>query len=110
MLSFVSMAVTLNFKVFIMLSLPQVRDVCLSNNGAQQCRYLSFDSSSGADLCIKKVSAKKAVIDSQVKKFIEKAVSQGQEPKDMGRAIGDNCKGYPSFKAILQGYDIDGGP
>lgn len=93
-----------------MLSLPQVRDVCLSYQGALQCRYLSYDNVSGAQVCLKKVSSKKNIIDEQVKKFIEKAKIQGQDPDQMGRALGDNCKGYPPFKKMKQGYDIDGGP
>lgn len=93
-----------------MLSLPQVRDVCLSYQGADQCRYLSYDDVTGGQICLKKVSAKKSIIDTQTKKFVEKAKAQGQDPKQMGRALGDNCKGYPPLKTIKQGYDIDGGP
>lgn len=93
-----------------MLTLPQVRDVCLSYQGADQCRYLSYDDTTGNQICLKKVAAKKDIIDKQIKKFIEKAVAQGQDPKQMGRALGDNCKGYPPLKTVKQGYDIDGGP
>lgn len=93
-----------------MLSLPQLKDVCLSSQGASQCRYLSYDDMSGSQICLKKSSGKKKIIDAQVKKFIEKAKDQGQDPTQMGRAIGDNCKGYYPLKTIKQGYDIDGGP
>ena len=91
-----------------MLTLRQLVDVCLVNQGGEQCRYLSFDMTTGNRVCLKKVAAKKAIIDDQVAKFIEKAKANGQDPSQMGRAIGDNCKGYPPFKTIQQGYDVDG--
>ncbi len=92
-----------------MLTLPQVRDVCLSNQGADQCRYLSYDDATGVQICLKKISAKKLIIDTQVIKFVQKALTQGQNPKHMGRALGDNCKGYTPLKIVKQGYDVDGG-
>jgi hypothetical protein len=91
-----------------MLTLPQVRDVCLNFQGADQCRYLSYDDQTGVQICLKKVQAKKDIIDQQVKKFIEKAKANGQDPRQMGRALGDNCKGYPPLKTKKQGYDIPG--
>ncbi len=93
-----------------MLSLPQVKDVCLNWQGADQCRYMSYDDQTGGQICMKKVAAKKDIIDKQVKKFVDKAKANGQDPKQMGRALGDNCKGYPPLKTKKQGYDIDGGP
>lgn len=93
-----------------MLSLPQIKDVCLNWQGADQCRYLSYDDATGSQICMKKVAAKKDIIDKQAKKFIEKSKANGQDPKQMGRALGDNCKGYPPLKTKKQGYDIDGGP
>jgi len=89
-----------------MLTLPQVRDVCLTMQGADQCRYLSYDDQTGVQICLKKVPAKKDIIDRQVDKFIEKAKQQGQDPKHMGRALGDNCQGYPPLKTKKQGYDV----
>lgn len=89
-----------------MLTLPQVRDVCLTFQGASQCRYLSYDDQAGVQICLKKVPAKKDIIDQQVKKFVEKAKTNGQNHMQMGRAIGDNCQGYYPLKTVKQGYDV----
>ena len=90
-----------------MLTLPQVRDVCQNYQGADQCRYLSYDDQAGVQICLKKVSAKKDIIDKQVQKFIDAAKKNNQDPRQMGRALADNCKGYPPLKTVKQGYDVD---
>jgi hypothetical protein len=92
------------------LTLPQIKDVCMSWQGATQCRYLSYDDVAHVNICLKKVPAKKDIIDKQVDKFVQKAKANGQDPSQMGRALGDNCKGYPPLKTKKQGYDVDGKP
>lgn len=86
-----------------MLTLRQVEDVCFINDPAKLCRYI--DTSSGVYCCLKKVSIKKKKIDDQVKKFIDKATKNGQDPDYMQRPIGDNCSGYIYLKTVPQGYD-----
>lgn len=86
--------------------MKQLDDVCLRYKGTQECRYLARDDQNpGVFVCLKQVAAKKAIIDTQVKKFVEKAKANGQDPTVMGRALGDNCKGYPNFRRLVQGYD-----
>jgi hypothetical protein len=89
-----------------MLSLPQVRDVCLSGQGADECRYLHYDTGTANRVCLKKVPGRKEIIDDQIDKFIAKAKAAGQDPTQMLRPLADNCKGYPSLKHKLQGYDV----
>lgn len=93
-----------------MLTLPQIKDVCMTWQGYEQCRYLNHDASSGNSYCVKKVPGRKAIYDDQVKKFVANAKANGQDPKALGRPLGDNCRGYPPLKLVKQGYDIDGGP
>lgn len=83
--------------------------MCLNYQGAKQCRYLSYDDTTGNQICLKKVPGKKDIIDKQVQKYVDKAKANGQDPAHMGRALGDNCKGYAPLKHKPQGYDIDGG-
>ncbi len=90
-----------------MLSLKQLNDVCLIYQGAQECRYLAHDDQNPQNcICLKKVTAKKDIIDKQVDKFIEKAKANGQDPYQMNRGLGNNCKGYVPLKNAKQGYDV----
>lgn len=89
------------------LSPAQLQDVCLLYQGAKQCRYLSTDDSTGTFICMKQVAKKKQQIDTQVDKHIANAKANGQDPMQMGRAIGtgNGCKGYLPLRMVEQGYD-----
>ena len=88
------------------LTANQISHVCLMWQGAKQCRYLSQDDSTGDCLCVKLVKQKREVVDRQVVKFVQQARAAGQDPAQMGRPIGDNCKGYRPLKTIPCGYDV----
>lgn len=89
------------------LSPAQLKDVCLQHQGAGQCRYLAADDATGAMICLKLVPKKKDQIDAQVAKFVNTAKANGQDPDQMGRAIGRGagCQGYLPLRVVTQGYD-----
>ena len=83
-----------------------VRKVCLSGQGADQCRYLAFDDDAGCHICYKQVEAKRRACDRQCQKFVVEALKIGMRPESMGRPLGNNCPGYPPFRTLPQGYDL----
>jgi hypothetical protein len=87
-----------------MLTLRQIEDICLVDEGANQCRYLAEDSNSNF-YCIKK-TGKKPLIDAEVEEFKKKQKSLGLDPKTLGVPLGDNCQGYIFFRHKTQGYDV----
>lgn len=86
------------------LTLKQLNDVCLMNQGSDQCRYLAEDDQ-GKFYCIK-LTSKKAAIDKEVDEFKKKQKSMGVDPVGLGHPLGDNCKGYTFFRHKTQGYDV----
>lgn len=91
----------------MVLSLKQVKDVCLINGGANMCKYLDeeFDDNGKLiDIC-KKISPDSKIIDSQLVEFLTNMKSAGLDPKQQGVPLGDNCQGYLPLKAKIQGYD-----
>lgn len=91
------------------LSDKQLNDVCLLyNNDDTTCRYLCEDASKiNVWHCAKKRPQEKNKIDLRVKEFLRDCAKKGEDPKDYGHAISDNCSGYPVLKVIQQGYDCD---
>lgn len=88
------------------------QDICCCYSGGKCCRYLSTEYKAGAVggiryLCLKLVPAEKARIDKESDEFIKQAKKNGQDPRQMGRPLGDNCKGYIYLKYKRQGYNLD---
>lgn len=90
-----------------MLSLPQLEDVCLLYGGHKQCRFLDGDDNDYTKFYCKKKSAEAASINQDVDEFIAEAKKNGDDPRDYGQALGDNCSGYVKLNDVLQGYDVD---
>ena len=89
-----------------MLSQKHLHDICLLfSGGYKQCRYAEEDPKTWTWHCAKLQKDRKAVLDQQVEKYREECKKQGVDPKKGGQAMGDNCKGYPVFKNIEQGYN-----
>jgi len=87
------------------LTLKQVNDVCLNNQGSSQCRYLAEDDNiAGQYYCLKLSS--RAEIDKEVDDFIQKHKARNADPYAMGLPLGNNCKGYLFLKSKPQGYDV----
>ena len=89
-----------------MLSLKQLKDVCMFGVGSNQCRYLErnpldynrFD-------CHKKSTGDKKRADASVDAYISHCAKINYDPKNGHNPIGDNCSGYIILKSIEQGYD-----
>lgn len=88
----------------MMLSLKQITDKCLADNGAAECRFLA-DDDNGKFYCVKK-TFRKSQIDKEVTEFKNKQKSLGVDPNGLTIPIGDNCAGYTFFRHKLQGYDV----
>ena len=91
-----------------MLSLPQVRDVCLYyQHDDDTCRYLFQDDVDISKFyCLKQRPAEKDKIDSKLRTFMQDCKKSGTDPRTLNEPMGDNCPGYPLFKNKLQGYDV----
>ena len=89
-----------------MLTLSQITDVCLLNDGSNECRYLAEDDK-GKFYCIKKTS-KRSAIDKEIVEFKKEKRAAGVDPFNLDRPLGDNCSGYTFFKYKSQGYDVGG--
>lgn len=88
------------------LSLKQLNDVCLVNGGTKRCRYLGEDELDPSKFyCLKQNAARRSEIDDEVKDFQATVKKRGQDPNAQGVPLGDNCKGYPILKHVVQGYD-----
>ena len=87
------------------------QDICCCYNGAKCCRYLSTEFTQTTlgyrHLCLKLVSSEKTRIDKEMDEFLKQCKKNGQDPKMMGRPLGDNCKGYIYLKYKKQGYNLD---
>lgn len=80
------------------LSSKQLTDVCLlgHNDITKTCKYLRNDELDSSKWhCQKLIPEIKSKIDYQVEISLKKV------------PLGDNCKGYPILKNIIQGYDKD---
>jgi hypothetical protein len=88
------------------LTLKQINDICMIDQGATQCRYLADDD--GKYFCLKLISGQKSEIDKEIKEFIKKHKDRGVDPNSMGLPLSNNCGGYRFLTAKMQGYDIDG--
>jgi hypothetical protein len=89
-----------------------VVDICCHFSGSKACRYLSTEYSAAGTygykyLCLKLVPAEKARIDKEIDDFIKQTRKNGQDPRQLGRPLGDNCKGYIYLKYKKQGYNLD---
>jgi len=97
-----------------MITKKHLRDVCLLHGGAssdthRQCKYLVRDNKSWSKyMCCKKVPKQATIIEIETDKFLKTTKKNGQDPKQQGRPLGDNCAGYPYFRFKKQGYDVDG--
>lgn len=92
-----------------MLTLKQVKDVCLEGHNSLQCRFLAEDEAVGGNYyCLKMIARQRANIDAEVDDFIDKHRSRGNNPHTSGLPLGDNCGGYRFLKVKMQGYDLDG--
>ena len=89
------------------LTRPQLRDVCLIHKGQDQCRYASPDDQAYNIYHCNKLTGQKKIVDAEVQKHQDDCKKKGMAIFSQGRAIGDNCKGYPYLPTIDQGYDLD---
>ncbi len=90
------------------LTLKQIKDVCLINNGAHTCRYLDEDlddQSNIVHIC-KKKCPDRALVDSEIDLFMQDMKKTKQDPYKQGMALGDNCPGYLRLITKKQGYDV----
>ena len=87
------------------LSLKQLTDVCLLGQGYKQCRYLEGDDKDHTKYYCKRKSPDRAHIDDLVHEYMIECKDSGDDPKDSGVALMDNCDGYYNFKDVIQGYD-----
>lgn len=89
-----------------MLSLKQLKDVCLINDGTyKKCRYLAQDDNDYTKYyCIKK-TAKAQELDDTLNDFLREARKKGKDPLKDNIPLGDNCNGYPLLRHLMQGYD-----
>jgi hypothetical protein len=93
-----------------MLSLKQLKDVCLVHQGSNMCRYLKQDDASYDKwYCLKKSPANKTKIDDRVAEFAKDCRKRKIDPHATAAAnqmpLGDNCPGYLLLKHVEQGYD-----
>lgn len=89
-----------------MLSLKQLRDVCLTGQGSKQCRYLRPDDQDYQKYyCMKKKPTDRRKIDTKVSEYLHDCKKRSLDPDAQGHPLGDNCEGYPVLKYIEQGYD-----
>ena len=89
-----------------MLSQPQLQNICLLLVGDhRQCRYLQEDTLTWQWFCVKQKKLTKGRIDKNLNAFFEECNEKGLDHKSQGIPLGDNCRGYPIFKNIVQGYD-----
>lgn len=87
------------------LTVLQVKNVCLVNQGSSACRYLAQDDYDISKYyCLKKASEKKD-IDKEVSEYISECKNVGKDPDDDGYPLGDNCDGYITLLTKPQGYD-----
>lgn len=89
-----------------MLSLKQLKDVCLVNDNTYlKCRYLSQDENDYTKwYCLKKTT-KALDVDSELDEFVRDCRKRGKDPRKENVPLGDNCAGYPLLRHINQGYD-----
>jgi hypothetical protein len=91
-----------------MLTLPQLKDVCLYFQHSKQCRYLKQDDSDyNKWYCLKLKPQEKNMIDKKLSETVAKDKANRIDPKKQGYPLGDNCGGYPLLKFVNQGYDLD---
>jgi hypothetical protein len=91
-----------------MLSKKQLEDICLKyHNNYKTCRYCAEDDQDSSKFYCAKMTAQKAIIDSEVEDYLKKLKKKNQDLKKQGLPVGDNCTGYPFMKHIEQGYDKD---
>jgi len=89
-----------------MLSQKHLHDICLLYSGNyKQCRYAEQDATNYQWYCVKLQPDKKAIYDKRVDEFVAECKRNGTNPKKGGCPMGDNCKGFPIFKHIEQGFD-----
>lgn len=89
-----------------MLSLKQLNDVCLVNDGTSaKCRYLVQDDSDYTKYYCAKKSAKAYEIDVELNDFVREAQQKGKDPYKENIPMGDNCSGYIVLRYLEQGYD-----
>lgn len=88
------------------LSDNHVKDICLSNGGYKQCRFLAPDDHQWNKFHCLKLTAQKKVINEELHDTLVSLKSQGMDYKKQGLPVGDNCSGYPLLRKIQQGYDV----
>ena len=89
-----------------MLSLRQLKDVCLADNKTfRRCRYLCQDDVDPQKFYCIKMSAKAKSVDEEIKNYIDLMHSKGKDPTKYNLPLGDNCQGYPFLRHLEQGYD-----
>ena len=90
------------------LSQKQLKDVCVLNGGALQCRYLDeeMDDQGNVVHVCKKLSPDKKIVDEELLDFYDDMKKSGQDPTKQGVPLGDNCQGYIVLKTKQQGYDV----
>ena len=90
-----------------MLSLAQMKDVCLLYQGSETCRYLVADENDYQKYYCKKLTSERDLLDELTEDFIQECTKTGADPNDGSTALGDNCKGYLFLKDVHQGWDVD---
>lgn len=91
-----------------MLSLKQIKDVCLVDEiSSSRCKYLSQDESDDTKFYCLKLSAKGREIDEEIESFLNDMRKRNKDPFKESLPLGDNCGGYPVMRHIEQGYDLD---
>lgn len=86
------------------LTLRQVEDVCLVDEGSAQCCFLA-ENDLGKFNCLK-LTSKRAGIEKEVAAFKKDEKAKGRDPKAADLPLGNNCKGYTFFRYKNQGYDM----
>lgn len=87
-----------------MLTEKQLNDVCLLDQGADECRYLDSDDN-GCFVCRKK-SLERGPIDQEVTEYFDECKKDSKDPYQADHPLGDNCQGFLPLKDLPQGYDI----
>jgi hypothetical protein len=91
----------------MMLSLKQLKDVCLVNNNTyRRCRYLCQDDIDPQKFYCMKMSAKAKSIDHEIQSYVDLMKLKGKDPTRDNLPLGDNCQGYPLLRHLEQGYDV----
>lgn len=89
------------------LTIRQVEDVCLANDGWKQCRYLDeVESGDQWVLICKKLTPDADIIDEEVDDWLNEVASNGQDPRSLGKPLSINCDGYIKLLSKPQGYDV----